>query len=140
MKIKFKTIVCHFYCTINSEKMLKSPVCNTSKVSKSLLPKKEGGTGRPFSLPFVAPSSTTTMAMTGEYPRRTDTTNTLTFSTMDDIHPTPGVVDDNDARCPMHDHHPQRRRQHHPLASQICHQYHAPTDKVSTILECANYY
>ena len=32
MKIKFKTIVCHFYCTINSEKMLKSPVCDEDGV------------------------------------------------------------------------------------------------------------
>ena len=27
MKTKFKTVICHFYCTINGQNMLKSPVC-----------------------------------------------------------------------------------------------------------------
>ena len=54
-----------------------------------------------FLLPFAAPSSLSlTMAMTGEHPScRADTTDTFTLSAVDDILPTPSIVDGNDARC-----------------------------------------
>ena len=40
------------------------------------------------------------MAMTGEHPScRADTTDTFTLSAMDDILPTPSIVDGNDVRC-----------------------------------------
>ena len=40
------------------------------------------------------------MAMTGEHSQacRADTTNTFTLSTVDEIYPTPNVVDGNEAR------------------------------------------
>ena len=48
----------------------------------------------------LTPTPTSTIAMTGEQPsRRADTANTLALSAMDDVHPTPNIVDGNDARC-----------------------------------------
>ena len=59
MKIKFKTIVCHFYCTINSEKMLKSPVCQgvDARGPKMLVSKDGNDTDSDESVYASAPGS-----------------------------------------------------------------------------------